>query len=331
VPGGASATLAGHESWAWLYTDYTASLAAIASNVGSFTHISPTFYTVNYAYASGVADYSNCGGGSSCTDPGTNNFDGLTTQQLAAQINGLGLATVPLIYGGAANSGVDTGVQNILNDASGAQGSFIGSMVQEAVANGYAGYNLDWEVGSGVGASYAASFVTFVNAFKAALAVHGMSLSADAVVSNINGSWCSDNDGYLDFGLLSASSIDRIIIEDYTNSLGTSYSSCQPVVLASAQPLECPIDSAGSNTSFTGLLNYMCGNLPASMVVIGVESYSAATNGFAGTAISAMQSYGMDKVAVWPQAEGSYPFLSSNGFVAPVSNWYALLAGFLQG
>jgi hypothetical protein len=34
---------------------------------------------------------------------------------------------------------------------------------------------------------------------------------------------------------------------------------------------------------------------------------------------------------VWPQAEGSYPFLSSNGFVAPVSNWYALLAGFLQG
>jgi hypothetical protein len=326
-----SGALAGYESWAWLYADYQASLGAVADNVGSFTHISPTFYTINYAYASGVAYYSNCGGGSSCTDSGSNDFDGLTTQQVAAEINGLGLATIPLIYGGAANSGVDTGVQNILNDTNGAQGSFITAMVQEAVANGYAGYNLDWEVGSGVGSAYAASFVAFVDAFKTALAVHGMSLSADAVVSNINGCWCSGNDGYLDFGLLSSSSLDRLVIEDYTASYGAASTSCQPAVLGSTAPIDCPLNSSGSDVTFTGLLNYMCSNLPANMVVVGVESYSTATNGFAGEAISTMQAYGIDKVAVWPQQEGSYPFLSDNGLVAPQGDWYSLLAGFLDG
>jgi hypothetical protein len=323
--------LAGHESWAWLYADYQASLGAIADNVGSFTHVSPAFYTINYPYASGVAYYSNCGGGSSCTDSGSNDFDGLTTQQVAAQINGLGLATVPLIYGGAANSGVDTGVQNILNDTNGAQASFITAMVQEAVTNGYAGYNLDWEVGSGVGSAYAASFVAFVDAFKTALAVHGMSLSADAIVSNINGCWCSGDDGYLDFGLLSSSSLDRLIIEDYTASYGVASTSCQPAVLGSTDPIDCPLNGAGSDVTFTGLLNYMCSNLPANMVVVGVESYSSATNGFAGEAISTMQAYGIDKVAVWPQQEGSYPFLSDSGLVAPQGDWYSLLAGFLEG
>jgi hypothetical protein len=322
--------LPGHESWAWVYANYSTSLSTIAANVGSFTHISPTFYTVNYAYQSGVPYYSNCGGGSTCTDPGSNNFDGLTTGQVTAQINALGLATIPAIYGGAANSGVDVGVQNILNDTNGAQGNFIQSMVAEALSNNYAGYNLDWEVGSGVDGTYAAKFVSFVNAFKAALAPHNLSLSADAVVSNLNGTWCSGNNGYIDFGLLGASSIDRIIIEDYTPVLGTASTSCQSAVLSSSSPVGCPINSDGSQVTFTGVMDLMCSNLPPSMVVIGVESLSNQTNVYAGQAISTMQSYGMDKVAVWPQLEGSEPFLSNVGLVASQPSWYALLQSFLQ-
>jgi hypothetical protein len=312
-----------------VYVNYPASLTAIAANVGSFTHISPTLYTVNYAYASGVAYYSNCDGSPSCTDSGTNSFDGLTTAQIASQINGLGLATVPLIYGGAGNNGVDTGVQNILNNTAGAQTSFITSMVQEAVTNGYAGYNLDWEVGSGVDATYATSFVSFVNAFQSALAAQGMTLSADAVASNINGTWCSSNDGYLDFGQLSTSSLDRLIIEDYTASYGTSYTSCQSVILSAANPVSCPLNTGGTDVTFTGLLNFMCSNLPAGMVVIGLQTDSTNTNGFAGQAISTLQAYGMDKVAVWPEQEGTYPYLSSQGLVATQADWYAVLAAFL--
>jgi hypothetical protein len=327
TPGGAAS---GHESWAWLYVDYAASLAAIAANPGSFTHVSPTLYTVNYAYESGVAAYTNCTNGPICTDQGSNNFDGFTTQQVAAQINALGLATVPAIYGGADNSGVDVGIQNILNDTNGAQTSFITSMVAEAVANGYAGYNLDWEVGAGVDGTYAVKFVSFVNAFKGALAQHQMSLSADAIVSNINGTWCSGNSGYLDFGLLSASAIDRIIIEDYTASLGSPSTSCQAAVLSTANPIGCPLNSSGSDVTFTGLLDFMCSNLPAQMVVVGVESISNQTNPIAGQAISAMESYGIDKVAVWPQFQGQ-DFLSSQGLVAPQPTWYQLLAAFLKG
>jgi hypothetical protein len=43
-----------------------------------------------------------------------------------------------------------------------------------------------------------------------------------------------------------------------------------------------------------------------------------------------MQSYGMDKIAVWPEQEAPSPFLSDTGFMATQSNWYQLLASFLQ-
>lgn len=309
-------------------TPYVTAVSTIGANVGSFTHVSPDFYTVNYAYASGVAYYSNCPtttdpatGNPVCTGNGTNAFDTYTTASMTSAINGLGLATVPLIYGGASNNGVDTGVQNILNNTNGAQTSFISSMVQEAQTNGYAGYNLDWEVGSGVDDTYAQSFVTFVNAFKAALAP--LTLSIDAINSNIEGTYCSGNDGYLDFTLLSASSVDRFMFEDYESTFGTTSASCQTLTLSSSQPTSCPSD-------FTSYLNLMCSNLPAQMVVIGVISYSQGTNPFAGQAVSEMQSYGMDKIAVWPEQESGYPFLSGNGFVATQSSWYQLLASFLQ-
>ena len=180
----------------------------------------------------------------------------------------------------------------------------------------------------GVDATYAQSFVNFVNAFKTAMPA-GMTLSADAILSNVNGCYCSGNDGYLDFGLLSGSSIDRVIIENYNNELGTASTSCQTATLSSANPALCPVD-AQNNQLFVGTLNYMCSNLPAGMVVIGVESNSGGTNRIAGQAISTMEAYGMDKIAVWPQVESGYPYLSGNGLVASQSTWYAVLAAFLQ-
>ena len=104
-------------------------------------------------------------------------------------------------------------------------------MTTEATTNGYAGYNIDWEVTSATGSAYSDKLVTFLDNFRAALATHGMSLSFDVIVSNINGTWCSGNNGYADFAKLSASTVDRIIIEDYTASLGTMSTQCQSAVL----------------------------------------------------------------------------------------------------
>ena len=327
-------TTGGHESWAWLYTAWQPSLNAIATNKASFTHISPTFYSVNYNYQSGVAAYSTCGSGSlggyNCADMGTNNFDGLTTKQVTQQLTAAGMATVPAIYGGGANGGTDSGVHNLLNNTNGAATAFISAMVTEAVNNGYAGYNIDWEVTSATGSAYADKLVTFLNNFRAALAAHGMSLSFDVISSNINGTWCSGNDGYADFAKLSASTVDRIIIEDYTASLGTMSTSCQAATLSSSSPIVCPINSNGSDVTAIGMFNFMCSNLPASKIVIGLESYSGATNDMAGQAFAAMKAYGFTRVAVWPQAEAGYPFLSSAGFVSTASNWYTQLSAFIQ-
>ena len=308
---------------------------AITANKASFTHISPTFYSVNYNYQSGVAYYSTCGsgalGGYNCADAGTNNFDGMTTKQVTAQITAAGLKTVPAIYGGGANGGTDTGVQNLLNNTNGAATSFIAAMVSEAVSNGYAGYNIDWEVTSTTGSAYADKLVTFLNNFKAALAVHSMALSFDVIVSNINGTWCSGNNGYADFAKLSASTVDRIIIEDYTAALGTMSTSCQSAVLSSAAPIACPLNANGSDVNAIGLFNFMCSNLPASKIVIGLESFSGASNDIAGQEFTAMEGYGFTNVALWPQAESGYPFLSNAGYVPTTSNWYTQLAAFLLG
>jgi hypothetical protein len=122
-----------------------ASIQSIASNVQSFTHISPTFYSLNYNYTSGVAYYSNCdfvAGTYNCKNKGSNSFDGLTTQGITQQLTSIGLLTVPAIYAGAANGGTDEGVQNILDNVGNAGVNFIAAMVKEAVSNGYAGYSL---------------------------------------------------------------------------------------------------------------------------------------------------------------------------------------------
>lgn len=41
----------------WLWQGYASMLSELGKNPTSFTHVSPTFYTVDYAYASGVAQF----------------------------------------------------------------------------------------------------------------------------------------------------------------------------------------------------------------------------------------------------------------------------------
>jgi spore germination protein YaaH len=307
-----------------VYDNYATEIATIATNKASFTHVSPAFYSLNYDYLSGVAYYSTCpsSGNADCTGNGTNNFNGLTTAQFTAKATAAGLATVPLIYAGSENDGSDTGVQNLLNNTSGAATAFISAMTAEAVSNGYAGYNLDWEMGTAIDNTYTTKFVTFVNNFKAALAPHGMSLSVDAIVSNINGTWCSSNDGYLNFAALATSSIDRIIIEDYINTLGTATTTCQnsaATVLNATSPVDC-------DYTLTGMMNLMCANLPTDKIVIGLDADPGSTNPIAGTAFADLKSYGFTRVAVWPQD----PFMDTSGIVPASDNWYTLLQNFLN-
>ncbi len=60
-----------------------------------------------------------------------------------------------------------------------------------------------------IGAAYADKFVAFVNAFKAALGP--LLLTVDAIASNIDGTYCSNNNGFLDLQKLGASSIDKVV------------------------------------------------------------------------------------------------------------------------
>lgn len=313
------APASGKESWVWVYTDYGVTLDAITANKAAFTHVSPTFYTVNYAYKSGVAYYSTCPNIYYCTGNSPNSFSGMTTKQFTDKVKALGLRTVPAIYGGSGNSGTDDGIKTILDNTGGAGDAFVSSMTAEAVANGYDGYNIDWEVAATIDGAYADKFIAFVNKFKAALAPYGMSLSVDAIVSNVNGTWCSGNSGFLDFPKLAASSIDRVIIEDYVNTLGKATTSCQGVVMSTSSPALCDF-------TFTGELNMMCSpNLPLEKAVIGLMADPSATNPIAGAAFSALQGYGFTRVAVWPQ----YPFMNTSGISPAGATWYGLLQSFL--
>jgi len=343
--GGGPNVCGARESWIAVYIDYPTALADIAANPQSFTHVVPTFYTVNYNYQSGVAYYSTCGDGGNpvCTANTANAFpdvDGsnvLTTEQFTKQATALGLRTVPIIYGGAANQGTDIGIENILTNAT-TQDLFINAMASEAVTNGYAGYNIDWEVAGGgaVNASQAQNFVTFVNNFRAALVNAGIAnpiLSVSAIVSNINGTNCSGNNGYLDFSLLQSSSVDRIVIEDFLGTLSSASpatTTCQDVVLSSSSPVNC-------DYTVTGLLNMMCppnlgstAALDFEKAVIGLEADPYGTNPIIGSAFSTIESYGFQKVAVWPQYQSTAdPFMSNAKNSPATDTWYALLAAFL--
>jgi hypothetical protein len=309
------------ESWVWPWMEWSKSLGDIATHASSFTHVSPALYTLNYSYSSGVAYFSTCplSGSDVCTGPGPDSFDGMTSAEVAQQMNAAGLRCVPLIFGGVVNNGTNRGISNLVDDVAGAQASFITAMVAEAQAKGYAGYNLDWEVGPTIGSAYGTKLVAFVNAFKAALAPHGMTLSMDLIGEDILQTSCST--GQVDLQTLGASSIDHVFLEAYESTLGGPSMACRPV----QNPQPCPQDVV----SFFDLI---CAYVPLSKAGIAFASDPKDNNPVAGSAFTALEGYGIENVAVWPASigdgpDGGYLFLD-NTKLAPAGTWYSLLSQF---
>jgi hypothetical protein len=320
---GPDAAPAGPETLVWAFEGWAQVVAAIGAHPAAFTHFSPAFYTVNYEYASGVAYFATCPlTDGECTAPGTDDFEGMTTGDIAKSVAASGVHSIPLIFGGANNEGTDKGIQILLDDA-GAQTNFITAMVGEAKTKGYAGYNLDWEVGTTTGSAYSAKLVTFIDAFRAKLSPLGMTLSIDIISANVNQTDCSVYPGFIDLTALGKSTIDRIFIEDYAKTLGTPSSTCRK----QPYPTACPKDTLG-------FFDVMCTFAPLDKIGIALSASPITSNPVAGAALSAMQTYGFTSVAVWPGANdqgpgGKYLFLD-NASLAPSGTWYTLLENFRQ-
>ncbi len=292
------------QSLLWLWQGYSGALDTLAANPKAFTHVAPAFYQLNYDYASGVAQFN-----------GANNFDGMTAAQVTQKIHAVGMKCAPMVQAGAGNNGVDQGIQNVLDDQpSGAQSSFITSMVTEAQSNGYDGYNLDWEVNNLFYSDYGQKYLSFLSAFKQALNAHQMALSIDI------GDWytlqcdASCTTGLVDLTHI-GQSVDSAIFMDYSDNLGTPGTSCP----AAAGLLDCD--------NFSGGLNVMCNVMPPQNVSIGLIAGpgSAGANAYLDKALDDIASYGFSAVAVWP---GSSAMPSSQG-VPGGATWYSLLGAFL--
>jgi hypothetical protein len=303
----------------WVWFDYQNSLADVFANASSFTHVSPALYQINYAYTSGVPQFWNTTG---------DNFSGLTSTQIATKVHAAGMKVVPLVFGGAGNSGTDQGIQNIITDSpAGTQSAFITAMVNEAVTKGYDGYNLDWEVSNSLTqyATYGAPLESFLGTFKTALHAHGMQLSVDLGTWFLKQTWCSGGTGVVDLTAIGAN-VDLAILEDYATTLGTPSTSC---------PTSLP-NPANCGTDFVSALNLMCVYISPSTAV-SIAFAANPTNGnnpVAGSVVSTTQAYGIKNVAIWPDwnvdGPGStYLFMDSNNIQPSNTNWYKLLAGFL--
>ena len=291
------------QSLIWVWQDYANSLDAVTSNASSFTHVSPALYQLNFAYSSGVAQLVNT----------NDSFDGLSSMQVAQKIHAAGLKCVPLMYAGAGNYGTDQGIQNVLDDSpSGAQASFISSMVAEGVTKGYDGYNLDWEVQSTGYAAYGKKLIAFLAAFKSALNAKQMVLSIDVAGWYTLQCSGSGGDGLVDLTQLGPV-VDQAILEDYSGAFNDTATSC-PKTNPSTQDCD---------TDFGGGLAVMCNVLPASVASIGL--ISTGTNPFADRALTATLGYGFTSVAVWPDDS---QFLNGTN-IPNGATWYTLLAGFL--
>lgn len=316
--GGPDAAASNRQSLIWVWLDYPDSLATLAQNKASFTHVSPNLYDVNYAYASGVAEMQ--------SDDGPDDFDGLTSAQIASKIHAMGMKCIPLIQAGAGNSGTDQGIQNIVGDApSGTQSAFITAMVQEAVTKGYDGYSLDWEVGSGTTyATYGTAMTSFLGAFQSALHAKGMQLQL------IVGSWfvyqsnCSGDTGFVDLQA-AAQNVDQVIMMAYDKTLGSPTTQCNASV---ANPANCGNDFATD-------MNLMCAYVPLSKINIGYDSDPAGgNNDIAGACVSATEAAGIPAVSIWPESNtagpnGSYVLCDTTDISPAGATWFQLLAGFL--
>lgn len=367
-----TAVVSAKESWIWPYNTnmgWPPEVAAIDAHATSFTHLSPTFYTLNYqtTYTTGVPYYVTCpvvSGTYNCTANGTNDFgkfasltgasasyNGLTitTKTFTDWAHSRGFKVAPAIYGGGANGGTDTSIQAVLCGGStspcSAQTNLISALVTELTTNGYDGYNFDWETdGSPSGqvkSGYAAAFIAMANGLKAALVAAGRPdalVTVDAIAGNVNGSNCSGDDGWLDYPMIMSSSVDRVIIEDYVSNYQTTWGSWVPPATCPS-PLVNAYGPAVLNTSpppycdwsFTGMLIMMCPpNLDFDKAVIGLAPSVSYSNPIAGQAMTALAAYGFTKLAVWPQYDdNANQFMSTKGIVPAGADWYTLLKDFL--
>lgn len=291
----------GKQSLIWIWQNYRADVTVVTAHASSFTHVSPAFYQMNYAYTSGALKYVNA----------NDHYDGTSSADLTALIHAAGLKVVPLVYAGAGNSGTDDGIHNVLNDSPpGTQQNLITAMINEANLKGYDGYNLDWEVSGDDThySEYGTKMVSFLSTFKKALNQQGMQLSYDL------GAWfvrqCAD-DGVIDLTQM-ADAVDLMIMEDYDKNLGNPGTACpNPAPTA----LNCYAD-------FTAQLQVMC-NMPGKNVSIGVIAPD--TSAFASQAFGAASSYGFAGVALWP---GNGPFLAKDNFPEGQS-WFSVFSDFL--
>ncbi len=331
------------QSWVWVWLDYANSLTLVAQNSASFTHVSPALYQMNYSYTSGVPYFSSGPNGGVCPMAGCPNddstapddFNGLTSTQIAQQIHTAGLKAVPLIYGGAANSGTDQGISNVISDSpAGTQQAFITSLISEAQAKGYDGWNLDWE--SNLQASPDAPLlISFLQTAHTQFAAQGLLLTIDILASDAEQSNCSGDTGFIDLTSLGAV-VDDVIIEDYWTSLGGSSTSCPTNV---PDPVPCNYPSATacpSGECVASDLALMCEFLPGN-AIIGLDAVPWQSNPIAGAALSMIEVYGFTGVAVWPDvntdgpsaANDNYLFLDPGSISPAGSTWYQLLASFL--
>jgi hypothetical protein len=300
---GGSGLIGPKTSLIWVWLSYKTSIDSIVANAKSFTHVSPALYQVNYAYTSGVTQLVNA----------NDNYDGLSSSQMAQQIHAAGLKIVPLMYGGAGNFGTDQGIQNILNDApAGTRSNFITSMVNEAVAKKYDGYNLDWEVQGTGYAQYGTKLISFLTAFKSALNQHGMILTIDLAGWYVRQCSGSGGDGLIDVAAM-GHSVDLAILEDYAGSLGNASGMCPAM----------PARTTNCDADFVTQFTVMCA-LPRDVASIGL--ISTGSNSFAPSALDAVRHYGFTNVAVWPD---DAVFLNARG-MPQGATWYSVLADFMS-
>jgi hypothetical protein len=276
----------------------------VTSNPKSFTVVAPDFYDLNFDYMSGPPHI------------GSENYDGLSIDQVVQQVHGAGMKITPLMYAGAGNSGTDQGIQNVLSDSpSGTQSTFIGALVSEAQTRGYDGWDLDWEVGNTGYSQYGMQYVSFLAALKVALHAQNM------IVSITIGDWyirqCG-GDGLVDLAQVGPA-VDRVIIMDYAGSFGSPVSSC---------PGGTPPSQQNCNNDFGALMNLMCDVSPPSAVSIGLieGSGGSGTNPFLDQALASINGVGFTGVAAWPD---SAPFLSNQN-VPNGETWFSLLATYMS-
>jgi hypothetical protein len=305
------------QSLVWVWIDYQNTLAAVAAHASSFTHVSPSLYQVNYGYTSGVA----------ALQAGGDDFDGLSSAQIASKVHATGMKCIPLIQAGAGNGGTDQGIQNIVGNSGGAQAAFISAMVQEAVNKGYDGYSLDWETGGGTTyAGYGPGMTAFLGAFASALHARGMVLQLVVGDWYVKQSNCSGGSGFVDLQA-AAAKVDQVITMDYAPSLGSPTASCNASV---ANPGNCGGDFGSS-------LNLMCAYVPLEKISIGLDSDpNGGNNDIAGACITATEKANIPAVAIWPEyntrgPNGSYAFIDTTGISPAGTTWFALLSGFLSG